>query len=65
MCVCFSHNAKHVYFEVISFVNSKDILPPITHYAQCDMFNLHIKQTEISQERSKETKNEKDVTLSF
>ena len=25
MCVCFSHDAKHVHFEVISFYNSKDI----------------------------------------
>ena len=23
--VCFSHNTKHVDFQVISFVNSKDI----------------------------------------
>ena len=37
MCVCFSHNTKHVYFQVISFVNSEDISPSlITHYAQCD-----------------------------
>ena len=25
MCVCFSHDTKHVHFEVISFYNSKDI----------------------------------------
>ena len=24
MCVCFSHETKHVHFEVISFYNSKD-----------------------------------------
>ena len=26
MCVCFSHDTKHVHFEVISCYNSKDIL---------------------------------------
>ena len=25
MCVCFSHDTNHGYFEVISFYNSKDI----------------------------------------
>ena len=25
VCVCFSHDTKHVHFEVISFYNSKDI----------------------------------------
>ena len=25
MCACFSHDTKHVHFEVISFYNSKDI----------------------------------------
>ena len=25
MCMCFSHDTKHVHFEVISFYNSKDI----------------------------------------
>ena len=39
----------HDYFEVISFYNSKDILR--------HMCNLHIKETEISQKRSKGIKN--------
>ena len=50
----------HDYFEVISFYNSKDIynilryvIPLILRH----MCNLHIKETEISQERSKGIKN--------
>ena len=57
--MCFSHNTKHLYFQVISFVNSKDVtMHNVTHNG-VNMFNLHIKQTEISQKRSKKTKNRK------
>ena len=50
----------HDYFEVISFYNSKDItfsdmLFPV-YYVMC---NLHIKETEISQKWSKESKTER------
>ena len=62
MSMCFSHDTKHVYFEVILFYNSKDIyiynilrhvIPRILRH----MCNLHIKETEISQKRSKGIKN--------
>ena len=43
----------HDYFEVISFYNSKDI----QHSPICHLCNLHIKETEISQKRSKGIKN--------
>ena len=62
VCVFF-HNTKHVYFQVISFVNSKDIQPsPIPKlctmwHTVTKMFNLHPKQTEISQKRSKKIEN--------
>ena len=50
----------HGYFEVISFYNSKDIITfsdmpfPMYYVIMC---NLHIKETEISQKRSKGIKN--------
>ena len=50
----------HDYFEVISFYNSKDIyniLRYVIPYILRHMRNLHIKETEISQKRSKGIKN--------
>ena len=57
MCVYFSHDTKHVHFEVISFYNSiikiynilRYVIPRILRH----MCNLHIKETE----RSKRIKN--------
>ena len=44
----------HDYFEVISFYNIlRYVIPRILRH----MCNLHIKETEISQKRSKEIKN--------
>ena len=50
----------HDYFEVISFYNSKDIhniLRYVIDHKLRHMCNLHIKETEISQKRSKGIKN--------
>ena len=50
----------HVYFEVISFYNSKDSyitfsdMSLLVYYVMC---NLHMKETKISQKRSKGIKN--------
>ena len=60
MCVCFSHDTKHVHFEVISFYNSAkiyNILRYVIGHKLRHMCNLHIKETEISQKRSKGIKN--------
>ena len=54
MYVCFSHDTKHVHFEVISFYNSiYNILRYVIDHKLRHMCNLHIKETEISQKRSK------------
>ena len=46
----------HDYFEVISFYNIlRYVIPRILRH----MCNLHIKETEISQKRSKESKTER------
>ena len=45
----------HDYFEVISFYNS--ILRYVIARILRHMCNLHIKETEMSQKRSKEIKN--------
>ena len=48
----------HDYFEVISFYNSKDIaFSDVIARILRHMCNLHIKETEISQKRSKGIKN--------
>ena len=49
----------HDYFKVISFYNSKDynILWYIIARILCHLRNLHIKETEISQKRSKGIEN--------
>ena len=50
MCVCFSHDTKHVHFEVISFYNSimYNILRYVIARILRHMCNLHIKETQIS-----------------
>ena len=58
--MCFSHDIKHAHFEVISFYNTAkiyNILRCIIARMLRHMCNLHIKETEISQKRSKGIKN--------
>ena len=50
----------HDYFEVISFYNTAkiyNILRCHSPYTTCNLHNLHIKETEISQKQSKGIKN--------
>ena len=57
MCVCFSHDTKHVHFEVISEAKIYNILRYVIARILRHMCYLHIKETEISQKRSKGIKN--------
>ena len=63
MCVCFSHDTKHVHFKVISFYNNnlRYVIARILRH----MCNLHVKETEISQKRSKGIKKLKDNLLCY
>ena len=57
---CLGETHAHDYFEVISFYNSKyiyNILRYVIPRILRPMCNLHIKEIEISQKRSKGIKN--------